>query len=118
MNQNQQRYAMQRVQQVLSQRAADLRKKFTKAPKEVTDEQKLSAIYEDDVHLKQNLALSTTLRDAYDFRRLRPEAIEDLTGSQKAIAELNDQAAAVRDEIMLGDEAKALKLIHQFCDKE
>jgi hypothetical protein len=117
MNQNQQRYAMQRVSQVLARRTTELRKKFTKTPKEVTDEQKLSAIYDGDVLLKRNMTLATTLREAYDFRRLRPEAIENLSGSQRALADLNDMAAAVRDEIMLGNETKALKLLHQFCNE-
>ena len=118
MNQNQQRYALDRVKRVLYQRQAELRKEFTKAPKEVTDEQKMDAIYEGRVHVKPNMTLATTLREAYDFRRLRPEAVEDLDGSQKVIAELNDQAALVNDEIMLGDEAKALKMLQEFCGKE
>ena len=115
MNQNEQRYAMDRVKQVTNQRAADLRKKFTKAPKEVTDEQRLLAIYEGDVLLKAKVSLDTTLREAYDFRRLRPKAIENTGDLEIAMKLLNEKAAVLKDEIMLGDGAKAVKLLKEWC---
>lgn len=116
MDQNQKRYAMQGIDTSLTQKIDDLRVKHTKKAKVVSDGEKLNAIRNSDVYIKSyGVSLNTTLRDAFDFRRMAGADALDEAAFRKAKRAVEAAAAKVKDEIMLGDDKKAIALIRKFC---
>ena len=115
MDQNQKRYAIKRIDEVLATKANDLRQRFTKQSRQPSDLEKLRAIREGDVVLRRNATMSSPMAEAFDFSGLGPFTQVDQKPLGKALDLLKQQAAKVRDAVMLGDESNALKLIQSFC---
>jgi hypothetical protein len=117
MDQNQKRYAMARVKEVLDVRAKELKVKFTSYVKEASDKAKLAAIRDMDVGLRGGAKLTMTLAEAFYFGDLAPAEVLDTDKYEKALAELNERAAKVKDLIMLGVSEDALVALNSFLEE-
>ena len=116
MKRDQQRYAMIRIDEALRDKLGDARATHTTPVKQPTAMQKREAIKRGAVGLKRHgWSLSTPIEDCYSFDGLQGEATTDEAAYRKEARKLRERASKVKDEIMLGDEAKALKLIREFC---
>ncbi|MCK9568794.1 hypothetical protein M0R72_07630 [Candidatus Pacearchaeota archaeon] len=117
MDQNQKLYAMARVKEVLETRTKELKVKFTSCVKEASDRAKLDAIRDNDVELRGGAKLTMTLAEAFYFGDLVPAEVLDADKYEKALAELNERAAKVKDRIMLGDSRIALQELQAFLEE-
>lgn len=120
MNQNQQRYAMKRVDEISRARESLLRESHTHKAKAVTVKEKLHAIRRGEVdtdityQARQRITEKTTVISALDFSDFVPSDVFDEKAFRRDREKLRKEAAAVTDEIMLGDAAKAKSLLSKF----
>jgi hypothetical protein len=117
MDQNQKRYAMNRVKEVLDAKTKELKSRLTTKAKEPTDKAKLEAIRFNDVELKSKAQLSTPLGQAFDFSSLEIPNEVDEDKYAKSLVELCERAAKVKDLIMLGDSNVAMKELQSFIEE-
>jgi len=119
MNQNQQRYAMKRIDDALRDKIEDLKEKHTKPGKQLTDKQKIELIRQGEASIPYSrrtfLTMKSTLGEAFDFSSRSPAEVLDLPAFEKARKALNKEASKIRDKIMLGDAKAAIPLIEKFC---
>lgn len=115
-NADSRRYAMKRVNEIQCQKEAQIKQKHTKTAISPTDKDMINAIEWGDVRLiaKTNNVLNKTVREAFDFSRLEVDEIEDNKKIIIAVQKSRIEADKVRDQIMLGDETEALKLLEKF----
>lgn len=115
MNQEQKRYALNRINEVKSQKIGEAREKFRIKAVRLSYEERFNLIYAGKVKLLPRTEISqyTDLSNAYDFSKyetpdgFKPPFIE----VEKTINKLSNDA---RDQIMLGDCAEAIELIKQL----
>jgi hypothetical protein len=117
MKQSEQRYAMNRLQEVFQQACRDLKAKHTKPQEEPSTKEKLRALQQWKVDFKRSADLLTPVGQAFDFSVLSQGETLDQKALEKDMRTLRKVYGLVRDEVMLGDEAKAKNLIRSFCDK-
>ena len=115
MNQNQQRYAMARIEEALKVKLDAVRDKHTKPAKTASDKEKIDAIRNGDAELNCRINLRAPLQDAYDFSAVETVPVLDEAAYKKEAQALKERAAKVKDEIMLGDTKKAIQLLAKFC---
>lgn len=120
MDQSQRKYAMERVKELLQEKTTALRKKHLKASKPLTPEQKLQMIYNGTVDMVTRRKWTSTMLfiDAYDFKGLNGELVLDEKAFEKESIPLHRKAAAIRDQIMLGDTDTAIKLLEEFAKEK
>lgn len=115
MKQDQQRYAMERISKAVDAKIAACKARHMKPGNQPTTQEKLRAIRDGDAALRRHALLSWKLDDAFDFSELtRPDAL-DVKPFEREAASIRERAAKIKDEIMLGDSQKAIKLIREFC---
>jgi hypothetical protein len=117
MDQNQKRYAVLRVKEVVEARTKELKAKFTIKTKEASDKDKLRAIRNNDVCLRSNAKLTMTLGEAFDFSALAPAEVLDGEKYDRALTQLFDKASKVKDLIMLGSSGEALAALNSFLEE-
>lgn len=118
MDQNQKRYAMQRIEQSMNSKVDAAKDKHSKKTKGVSDTDKVQAVRNGNVSLKypsSRITLKTTVADAFDFSDLEPRDVLDVAAFKKEERAIRSAASKVKDEIMLGDGKKAIALIRKFC---
>ena len=117
MKQQKQQYAMKRVWDHARLLEDKLIEKYTKKAKGLTDSQKLAAIKNNEAKLLPNYKLKKdmNLLKAFSYHDVEPKDVFDEEGFRKDKLKLHAKRDKVRDEIMLGDEQTALKLIKEFC---
>lgn len=113
----QRRYAMERVRDEASRQDRELREKFTTTCKKLTVTEKWNLIRQCRVDLLpgHKLRQNMSLIDAHDFSSEEGSTELDTAAYGKASRALSKKRDKVLDEIMLGDEKKAIKLIRAFC---
>lgn len=115
MKADQQKYAMERIRLAQEAKLAALKRKHTRRAKEPADSVKMNAIRNQVVFLKRSASLNATLRDAFDFSSLaKPEEL-DADAYGREAEKVRAEASKIRDEIMLGDEKKAIEMIRKFA---
>jgi hypothetical protein len=119
MNQQQAKYSVERVNNVLARRLEELRKEYTVQAKPLSDAEIVTLIITEQVEIKADFKRAS---DHYGFRVSDLFDLSKHTWSQhmrdgfvEAEAALKAQAARVKDEIMLGDNAQALALLREFA---
>lgn len=118
MNISQQKYARNRIQEILQIKLKALKATHTKKVKKIPDSAKLTAVREGWANLKRNATLQTRIIDAYIFVDMEDAGEElDQKAYDKADAYVRAEAARILDELMLGDGDKALLLVRKFCGK-
>lgn len=122
-NQQQRRYALQRVNEKLREFKDDLREKFTTSKKEFTKKEKekilrANAAYGLDFHSK--IKLDQTIDEAVIWSNYLSDYSDfDEKGFNKVFNPIQVEANSIKDKIMLGvDEEEAYRLIEQFCSKK
>ena len=109
-------YALDRVQRAVSAKFQRLTDLNTVLGGCFSDEQMLEAIRRGRAKLRDGVAVTTSLRKAFDFSKTEVVLRSDkVRNAEKAIDAAADE---VRDEIMLGDPCKALEMLHDFCREE
>lgn len=117
MNQNQRKYANERVIQIFERKLSELRMKHTDEGKTLTEEERAKLIRSGKVKLRSDykkIDRYSKVVDAFDFskyetgRRIHTDKIEV---EKKKIVALRDKTL---DEIMLGASEEAKKLIVEF----
>lgn len=117
MNQNQQRYAMQRVREIGDVKRKKLKEKHTKTKPNPTDKQLLRLLKQGEFEVKRrthNLTLKTPLRDAITFYLDDIDVDLDEKSYKKDSEILRKSIGVVTDAIMLGDSDNATSLLKKF----
>lgn len=115
MNQTQRKYALTRLGGVFQRRQNELRQKFTS--KVYTGEEFVSDIKSGKLKMKsdlQGLSLYSRISDFYDLTGKDMYGTFDQTGFNKELRKLEQEFNKAQDEVMLGDEKEAMKLIQSF----
>jgi len=126
MNQTQKNYAMDRIRGIERDKIQALRNKFTHPGKILTGEEKIELLLEGSVSLKGSDELKTIARrynnpninDVFDFTEFEcPEKFEGKS-FDKEKAKIIKQSTKIKDQLMLGNAEKALKMITDFETKK
>jgi len=132
MNQTQVKYARQRAQEIFNDKKAALKGKFSAPGKTLTLPEKLAALQAGEFTIVEPIPM--TVRDSYagvviydDYRHNNKSALEsrikfnaetaptyDTKGEEAAHKALKSAYLALTDELMLGDNQEALKLLKAF----
>jgi hypothetical protein len=117
MKPDQQRYARQRIAEAKGLKLTALREKHTKLGKTPGIKDMLKEIKYGNVELFRHATIEFKLKDAFDFSDLTPQKELNEKAYNKEAIVIERAASECLDEIMLGDEKKAIELIRKFCAK-
>ena len=116
MNAEQKRYAMKRIDSILARYLAQANEDWK--PTSLSDNDKVKLIARDKVVVRPNwkkgLTAYTDVVDIFDFSKWEKAQEKVEVSRQRVHGQLRQKAAAICDQIMLGDEAEAIKMIAQF----
>ncbi|MFG1395889.1 hypothetical protein [Roseixanthobacter pseudopolyaromaticivorans] len=118
MNQQQRKYALERVDQITRKKIDDLRVKFRVEGRVITDERRAELVRTGKVKLRSEdtpISSYTRVMDAFDFSKYEWSAGPDPVRFNPAKAEVEASSQKVRDRIMLGDTEEALLLLEEFA---
>lgn len=117
MNQQQAKYTIARIDQLEARKLEELRKACTTPAKRLSSHERADLIRKGKVKLRADctdINYHTDVVNAFDFSK--HEWSERLSDDHEArAAAVKAQASRVRDEVMLGDNAEALKLLREFA---
>lgn len=122
MNQSQVKYARQRAQEIYNTKKTSIEKEYNKQPKQMSVADKLAALKAGNFEITEGVA---QLYDPYTYM---PSGVErfiryttDKDQPKPDLKEMNDRLTklktaylALTDELMLGDNQEALKLLKAF----
>ena len=114
MNLTQKKYAMDRVNSIIIGKENELRLQCEGMEYEPSNKEMIREINYGNVSLKRGCKITDTLLDAFDFSDILGKTLFDKAKWNKLCTPFRKKAGKVRDEIMLGNEAKALVLIKEF----
>lgn len=116
MNTHQQRYAIKRIDEIETRKANEIRAKHTTPGKSVTNSELNKLLKAGKLPLRKDLKFVRTydLKNIFDLSGLISDATTDQDKVSEEKERLNKLATAIRDEIVLGDEEKARKMIEDF----
>ena len=125
MNQQQRNYIKRRVTNILNDKTAEARKKFTNKAVYLSNEERLDLIFDGKVEMRskkdilsRNRYGNPPLTTVFDF-----SDYEDKGGLQQQAysdhcKKLNNKANEIIDKVMLGDAEEAIRMIKDFEDFE
>lgn len=117
MNQQQRKYARERVGVICAKKERELRKKHTTESVRLSRHERFKAFKNGDYTIKkgvsQEITSYTDVMDIVDFKGEKKEKVNE-TALQKDLASVREQANNIVDQIMLGDAEEAMKLIEEF----
>jgi len=122
MNQHQKKYALERIEGLMSIKLRKAKEKFTSKEVKLTDEQayKLIATGKVKIHsfdkIHNNRYHSPNLYSSFDFSSYEKQAILDNSKYDPIDKKIRQTAQKAKDQIMLGDCAEALKFIQELED--
>ncbi len=94
-----------------------LSSKINTQTKNLSDRTKMKRIRDEiGYYLKSDATINTPLGEAVKIAQ-KPDTDFNKVAYDKEAKALKNKANMIKDEIMLGDETKALKLIIEFCQK-
>ena len=122
MNQTQVKYARQRAQEIYNTKKAEIEKEYNRQPKQMTVLEKVAALREGRFEIVEPTAMPY---DLYTYRSvgvdmyIRYTAVKDqpkpdLKEMNERLAKLKSAYLSLTDELMLGDNQEALKLLKAF----
>lgn len=113
MNQQQIRYVKSRAEEMYKGKQRQLNDKFRVKAVTLTHEQMHKALKSGDFKIKPYNTGAYYVRDFISFPQETPEAF-DREGFEKALTSLQKSFNTLMDEIMIGDNEKAIKLLKEF----
>lgn len=117
MNVQQQKYALERVSSINKRLMSELRNKHTTPAIKVSGKEQLKLIKQGKVKFNKSITevgYYTKVEQLYDFSKFKsPEKLDEKKYKPES-DKLRVKYDQVRDEIVLGDEEQALKLIQAF----
>lgn len=116
MNQQQKKYAQNRVSAIYARRQRDLRKSMITPAIKISPSERADAIRAGKVKLRPGIKRIGNYDDVIDvlvFDGERDEKVDEAKLT-KALSELETEFNNVMDELMLGDAEEAIKLIKAF----
>lgn len=122
MNQNQKKYAMNRIEVLASIKIREAESRFTSKKVEITNEEKYRLIASGKVKIfsyekvSRNHYSSPDLYPSFDFSAYEKPAKLDESKFNPIKEKVSKLATEAKDQIMLGDCEEALKLIKQLED--
>ena len=117
MNQQQRKYAKERVSAIHRRREMALKQEHTTSATKISREQKTKLVRQGKVKLKTGISCISShdyALSVFDFSKYESPAVVNERALSKALSALTSELNKVTDEIMLGDEKKALELISKF----
>lgn len=117
MNQMQKTYAMNRVNEIAGQRRVKSQNKHTTKTKYLALDKRLSLIRTGKVKLNAKCNAGTnnpSITVAFDFSKYENKGSIDWDKVSKEMEPIEEECLRIKDQIMLGDEAEALKMIIKF----
>ena len=114
MNQEQRKYAIERVNGIRERKFGDALKRYTKEGKVLSDVEKVELVRSHKVSLKGEAYAYTDIKYAFDFSKFERDSKTDAVALDKAKAQIIAAANRIKDKIMLGDAEEALALIEAF----
>jgi hypothetical protein len=122
MNQQQKKYTVKRMQQLMEGVADKLREKYTTESVTLTLGEKYDQIKNGKAKLvpksklrNSNMYYSTSIGDLYIFKG-EVDADFDRVAYNTEVAKYVKELSAASDEVMLGDSTAALKMLKDFTD--
>lgn len=115
MNAAQRKYALERVTQIEGARVAALRDRMTTPAKSISKEERVRLVVSGKVKVRKDLTQwPYHTDDAFDFSQYSWDKKVSPDFDDEA-AKIKERASSVRDMIMLGDAAEALRLLNDFA---
>lgn len=117
MNQQKQKYALERVQGIYAQKVEEIENKYTTPDVTLTKEERCKLLKSGTIKVKKGITRIDTwsdVMDVFDFSKHESEGERDNKKIDTEVTKLRIEYNKVRDEIVLGDEEEALKLIQAF----
>jgi len=112
MNQEQRKYAMGRIALSAQAKEKEIKEKFTK--KRLLDDEMVQLVREGKVKLLAKAEAYTDLRYAFDFSKYETKGGIDETKANPILLAISNARQSAQDNIMLADDAAALKAIKDF----
>lgn len=109
-------YALKRVRDICRDKESAIKEKYPKTNKRLTNKEKVALIKSGKATLKKDIDYAPyrlEINDIFEWP-VNNKIEKTLAQMNKEISSLNKHAIKVKDEIMLGDNARALKLIREF----
>ena len=119
MNQQQRKYSVSRVEEIFLLKSEELREKHTKEGKTLSGEEKVKALKSGKFKIKpdiKNLDSYSYITRVFDFTGEKKSVFNQAL-FDKEVKTLRKEKSKILDEIMLGDEENALRLIKEFSVK-
>lgn len=120
MDKQQRKYALDRVQEILNEKVHQVKIKNTVTPVVFTAARRIEMIKSGEAVIKQNHvprgeSSNFYLTDLYEFPGERAQLVDTVTINVE-VAKLKAQATAITDQLMLGTEEEALRLLKEFSE--
>lgn len=119
MNQQQRKYAMQRMAELLRKKNKALKEEYKVPGKQLTWQEKIALVKRGKVSIRPKYADSTDsyarLNDLFDFSE-HEKRESQRSGYTAALDKLEKKGKRICDELMLGDAEEAKRLIQEFED--
>lgn len=117
MTEEQRRYLIRRVDEVLTSKIADVRERLTTLGKEISDDERAILLQTGKVKLKPHITRITDYTevvDAFDFSKYEYEEKINVKDFDREKRGLRRTANRIKDQIVLGPSEQALKLLEKF----
>jgi hypothetical protein len=122
MNQQQRKYARDRLQAIQKEAVQRIRNRHTTREKRLSWAERANKVAEGDVPLLDRGVIAERIRrcsslspaDVFDFSAFENDRVYDQDAATPELAVLESRYNAVSDELMLGDSEAALNLLRDF----
>lgn len=123
MNQTQVKYARQRAQEIYNAKKAEIEKEYNQQPKQMSVADKLEALRNGKFEIVEPAILNsydpwtfnaTGIERYIRYTVVKDQPKPDLKKMNERLAELKTAYLSLTDELMLGDNQEALKLLKAF----
>lgn len=115
MNQQQRKYATERIEQISEAKIAAIKAANTTPAVNLTTEQKIELVRSKKVDCLKNVdGRYCYVWQFFDFSKLEKPAVFNKIKADPLIKKINDAAQKAKDEINLGDSEAALKAVAAF----
>lgn len=117
MNTTQMKYALARVGEVAARKTRELQDALTTPAKDITEKERAELVRSGKVKLHSHITAISSYADVvnvFDFSKYTHGKIISPEFTKEA-GDIATQADRIRDQIMLGDESVAMKLLEAFA---
>ena len=120
MNQTKTKYALERVNQIFNAKLDRIRTDCTKGEDGPSVEMRATLIKQGKVKIKPSVTKInkyTDVCEVFDFSKFETKTVFDEKKYNEKVNKLTIEMETIKDEIVLGDEEKALRLLEKFSEK-